>query len=162
MRRAVRPQRKSNLWEGEKEGRNVEWKSLKSQWFWGNPIKPMGSPQTRDRAGSYHRSPLCPRKVSAFVSLLSSVISCRACGKHGHSMNVAVYFRALLGPLVHVMLPAVRDLRGPYLWPPHAETEELRENFTELTEIKSGSLCQAIWSQTHVKHSTTSSRKELC
>lgn len=96
----------------------------------------MGSPQTRDSAGSYHRSPLCPRKVSAFVSLLSSVISCRACGKHGHSMNVAVYFRALLGPLVHVMLPAVGDLRGPYLWPPHTETEELSDDSTEITEIK--------------------------
>lgn len=122
----------------------------------------MGSPQTRDRGGSYQRSPLCLRKGLALVSLLSSVVSCRVCGKHGYSMNVVVYFRAHLGPLAHVMIHAVRDLRGTYSWPPHTETEELKDNSIEVTEIKSDSLPQIIWSQTHLKHNTTSSSKESC
>lgn len=122
----------------------------------------MENPHARDRGSSYQRTPVCLRKASVLASLLSSVISCRACGKYGHSMNMAVYFRAHLGPLVHVMLSAARDLRGTYSWPPHAETEKLRDNSTEVMEIKSGSLPQAIWFQTHLKYSTPSSRKKSC
>lgn len=122
----------------------------------------MENPQARDRESNYQRSPVCPRKGSVLASLLSSVISSRACGKRGHSMNVAIYFRAHLEPLVPVTLPAVRDLREAYLWPPHAETEGLGDNPTKVMEMKNGSMPQAIWSQTHLKYSTPSSRKSSC
>lgn len=53
-------------------------------------------------------------------------------------MSVVVYFRVHhLEPLASLMLSAFGDLRGAYSQKPHEESEELRDNSTEVTEIKS-------------------------
>lgn len=74
----------------------------------------MRSPQAKDRDNSYDRSAMsqegvCRTSLAVFHHFLAEPVGCTVSAKCGGILQSAAS-----GPLVHAMLPALRDLRGIY------------------------------------------------